>query len=582
MNALNRIGIGMRIGFLVLFSLTLTGVVANSGIQALEALGEELQDIVDRNIPLTKITTAITEHQLEQSVLFERMLRHGLLMSASKREAHHFQTSKKHFEELAKQVEQEIHQGESLVEKGLKFSTQEIEIAELQKVGKALKQIEKEHAEFDKHVLQAAHLLEQGKVTEANLLAEKTEHEQEKLNKALKALLHELEEFILTTIKEAEKHEEENVKQLWIITAISGVLSLLIGTLIAFSLLRQVGGDPGTIAKIAEEVSKGQLDVKANDKKRTGIFAAIMAMVDELKGIVTTVNAAAGQVSNGSEMLSQGATEQAASVEETSSAMEEMAANIQHNTDNASQTEKIAQKAAKDAQESGVAVSQTVKAMKEIAEKIAIIQKLADQTNLLALNAAIEAARAGEHGKGFAVVADEVRKLAEGSEEAASEINNLSTTSVEKAERAGDLLNQLVPDIQKTAELVQEIAAASREQNQGVVQINQSVQQLDQVIQQNANAAEELSGQAKHLQETMAFFKIDHAPSHSRSQSMSNARHALPSPIPRPKSDYNSGSGNKLLKRPGSDWDSEENSGVGLDMSIEPEAHISDDKFEKF
>jgi methyl-accepting chemotaxis protein len=196
--------------------------------------------------------------------------------------------------------------------------------------------------------------------------------------------------------------------------------------------------------------------------------------------------------------------------------MEEMAANIKQNSDNAQQTEKIAIKSAEDAREGGKAVAETVGAMKEIAGKISIIEEIARQTNLLALNAAIEAARAGEHGKGFAVVASEVRKLAERSQTAAGEINKLSATSVQIAEKAGEMLARIVPDIQKTADLVQEINAASNEQSSGAGQINKAIQQLDQVIQRNASASEEMAStsaellsQAEQLQSTIAFFRID-------------------------------------------------------------------------
>ena len=195
--------------------------------------------------------------------------------------------------------------------------------------------------------------------------------------------------------------------------------------------------------------------------------------------------------------------------------MEQMAANIRQNADNALQTEKIAVKAAVDAREGGRAVTETVSAMKDIAGKISIIEEIARQTNLLALNAAIEAARAGEHGKGFAVVASEVRKLAERSQLAAGEISELSRTSVEVAEQAGAMLERLVPDIQRTAELVQEISAACKEQDAGAEQINKAIQQLDQVIQQNASASEEmastseeLASQADQLQGTMSFFRV--------------------------------------------------------------------------
>ncbi len=194
--------------------------------------------------------------------------------------------------------------------------------------------------------------------------------------------------------------------------------------------------------------------------------------------------------------------------------MEEMASSIQQNADNAGQTNKIASKASEDARASGAAVVRTVGAMKQVAEKIGIIEEIARKTDLLALNAAVEAARAGEHGKGFAVVASEVRKLAERSLTAAAEISRLTIDGVQTAEGAGQLLEKLVPDIQKTAELVREIAAASSEQSTGAAQVNKAIQQLDQVIQQNsaaseemASTAEELSSQAEVLQSTIAFFK---------------------------------------------------------------------------
>jgi methyl-accepting chemotaxis protein len=195
--------------------------------------------------------------------------------------------------------------------------------------------------------------------------------------------------------------------------------------------------------------------------------------------------------------------------------MEQMSASIAQNNENAKVTGDIAKRTSIETVEGGRAVRETVGAMKQIAQKIAIIDDIAYQTNLLALNAAIEAGRAGEHGRGFAVVAAEVRKLAERAQVAAEEISGLASGSVELAERAGHLLDTIVPSIQKTSDLVMEIAAASSEQNSGVGQINGAIGQISQAVAQNAAASEELastsqevSAQAMELQSTMAFFQL--------------------------------------------------------------------------
>ena len=229
------------------------------------------------------------------------------------------------------------------------------------------------------------------------------------------------------------------------------------------------------------------------------IIIKMETLVSFVRSTSDQIAAAGQEISLASQQLSEGATEQASFAEEVSSSMQQMAAGIQQNTENAQQTEKIALKVAHDVSEGSKSVNLMVDSLRQIANKISVIGEIARQTNLLALNAAVEAARAGDQGKGFAVVASEVRKLAERSQVAATEINELSTSGVLIAEKSGKLLEQIVPEIQKTARLVQDISASSIEQNSGAEQVNKAIQQLNEVIQQNASSSEELAASAEQL-----------------------------------------------------------------------------------
>ena len=303
-----------------------------------------------------------------------------------------------------------------------------------------------------------------------------------------------------------------------------GAFSVAAALAVSYFGVRRLLSPIHRIAAAAEAIGSGDLrpQLGASVHDETGAALAAMGtmaerlsrVIAEVRGGAEALAGAASQLSSTSSSLSQGTGEQAASVEETTSSLEEMNASISQNAENSRQTEQMATAGARSAGDSGQAVAETLGAMRSIAEKISIIEEIAYQTNLLALNAAIEAARAGDHGKGFAVVAQEVRKLAERSQKAAKEIGALAGTSVQVAERSGKLIMDLVPAIKKTADLVQEVAAASQEQSAGVAQINKAMAAVDQVTQRNASAAEELAStaeemasQAESLQQLLAFFR---------------------------------------------------------------------------
>lgn len=331
-----------------------------------------------------------------------------------------------------------------------------------------------------------------------------------------------------------------------IVTSLGALIILMV---LMMFIVGRIVAPLGKVSSYLEEIAAGDLTILiepalTSKKDETGDLArSLKNMAVKLRGIVREVSDAASkiaigsqQVSDSSQQLSTGATEQAANAEEVSSSMEEMSANISQNADNSSQTEKIAIQAAQDARDSSQTVGEAVQAMNLIANKINIIEEISRSTNLLALNAAIEAARAGEQGKGFAVVAAEVRKLAEQSQKAAGEITTLAGRTMALSHGSGEKLNKLVPGIERTAELVEEISAASSEQQSGVDQISRAIHQLDSIIQSNASSSEELAAtsetlaiQAEQLKKTIDYFNI------GNDTKKSPVRPATPSRKPEPK-----------------------------------------------
>ncbi|NVO11142.1 MAG: MCP four helix bundle domain-containing protein [Bacteroidales bacterium] len=319
---------------------------------------------------------------------------------------------------------------------------------------------------------------------------------------------------------------DSTTNSVFIFSTVVNIIAVIIAIIFVYIMVNLIAKPLNKGVIFANEISKGNLLVQLDidQKDEVGILASSLSdMVVKLKDIIgnivlgaDNIASASLQMSSTSQQLSQGANEQAASVEEVSSTMEEITSIIEQNSQNASHTEKISVAAYQGMNEVANGANNTVEANRTIADKIKIINDIAFQTNILALNAAVEAARAGEYGRGFAVVAAEVRKLAERSKVAADEIVALSQKSLQLSEGAGIKLMSLMPELEKTTQMVQEISAASAEQTNGTTQINGAIQQLNQVTQQNASAseelaagAEELSSQAEQLKELVSFFKIE-------------------------------------------------------------------------
>jgi methyl-accepting chemotaxis protein len=517
MKLLKNMKIGAKILGLVIILIVMMGALAGFGILKLQDAGSELKDLNEQEFAITATVNDIGKAQADQEILFERALRLGITNQHAE-----MKKAEEEFVKKTKDAEESIKRTAQLTEKALKDTAGDAFMQKvLQAVSEHLKTSEKEYKEFEQGAVQVFSLLNEGKLSAAGALAEKVGKDSEQFMQAMTVFVKFVAKCVDETVQNVEAAEALAIKMMVILT----VAALVFGLGLGIFIVRAITKPLLETVHICGRVAEGDLTVKvqSDSTDETGqLMTMIGDMVEKLRGVVQEVQSAAENVAAGSEELSssaesmsQGASEQAAAAEEASSSMEQMSSNIRQNADNAIQTEKIAVKSATDAKDGGNAVHQTVTAMKEIAEKINIIEEIARQTNLLALNAAIEAARAGEHGKGFAVVASEVRKLAERSQHAAAEISHLSTTSVEVAERAGDMLTKMVPDIQKTAELVQEISASCKEQDTGAEQINKAMQQLDQVIQQNASASEEmastseeLSSQAEQLQTAIGFFNI--------------------------------------------------------------------------
>jgi len=494
-----KIGVRLAIGFGLLVCL-LIAITALSYLR-INQIDDSIEEVSKRNMP--KVAQA--HEAIDQVNVTARALRNALLVRSADEAQKEFErvvVARRETAELYAKLDKEITSAEGRKLFDAVMSTRKITVADQDQMMAAFKAGRKDEA--------------------VDLLINQIRKSQADYIKTLENLIaHETR--LMEQTNERSNQLAEETTRLLIIFAVAAVL---IAVFSAWAVTRSVTRPVNEAVDAAKRLAKGDLTVSVRTERRDEMghmMNALQDMISKLSHIIgevneagASLNGAAQQVSSTAQSLSQSSSEQAAAVEETTASIEQMTASVNQNSDNARVTNDMAVKAASEAQEGGTAVKETVEAMRKIADRIGIIDDIAYQTNLLALNAAIEAARAGEHGKGFAVVAAEVRKLAERSQVAAQEISQVAGSSVRMAEKAGGLLDEMVPNIQRTSDLVQEISAASLEQSSATDQINNAMSQLNKATQQNASASEqlaatseEMSAQADQLQALMGFFQLE-------------------------------------------------------------------------
>lgn len=342
-------------------------------------------------------------------------------------------------------------------------------------------------------------------------------------------MLQLINELTLLTRKKAQREynsSQENITEMiskaYLFLVLLASIMILLGIYLSKSIVEQLGCEPFEAAEIASGLAEGKLFIDINKKKDKGLYKDLKSTVSHLRQVVQEISSmsnvlvgSASLFADKANNLAHNTNEQASSSEELAATMEEMSTSIVSNHENAKETETISLKVKKNIVRGSQAVKSTAESVSTITKKVRVIGEIARKTNMLALNAAVEAARAGEQGKGFAVVASEVRKLAENSQESASEIDEVSESGVGVAQISHKLLQKLVPEVEKTTSLVQQISSSSKEQQTSSEQINIALQQFSSTAQKNASNAEEiaknsveLNDEANRLKELIGYFKF--------------------------------------------------------------------------
>ncbi len=446
------------------------------GIIKMAQIGDEIESIAKHDLPITNIINKITEHQLEQSIFYERAYRYAEMIKAGENKSFELKLTENNFHNLAKKVDGEIKQAENIATKGLQQANSLEEKNEFLRIKQQIKVINKEHDDFEKLVLQAFQLFNTNDLKQAELLGKSIRKDQDELNVKLKEFLQEVENFTLTSVKKAEQDEKSAIIILIIIVAFALTFGIILSIYISRDIVISIKDSVDIISTSSEQVASGSQ-----------------------------------QVASASQTLAEGASEMASSLEETTASLEEISAMVQNNSQNTLQANSFVEDSSKIVNQAGshmaslkTAINEITKSSEETGKIIKIIEDIAFQTNLLALNAAVEAARAGEAGMGFAVVADEVRSLAKRTADAAKSTTELIDSSIKRIKEGFELtqttersFNEVVENISKLKDLIAEVSTSSQEQAQGIEQLNHTMLDMDKVVQANASSSEESSSAAQ-------------------------------------------------------------------------------------